>query len=109
VNGDSLPTGSFLHGLPYRIDLVALIVFLTTPLTNRVGTTVSNSTSIVACVTIAAGTCLPSRCLEMDVVSGPFASNGCFSGSTVLALSKYAAIILGSNQAECDGRHIEHA
>jgi hypothetical protein len=28
-------------------------------------------------------------CLETNVVSEPYASNGCFSGSTVLALSKY--------------------
>jgi hypothetical protein len=36
--------------------------------------------------------CLPSRCLETNVVSEPFVSNGCFSGSTVLALSKYATV-----------------
>jgi hypothetical protein len=29
----------------------------------------------------------------MNVVSEPFASNGCFSGSTVLALSKYATLL----------------
>jgi hypothetical protein len=29
------------------------------------------------------------RCLETNVIWEPFASNGCFSGSTVLALSKY--------------------
>jgi hypothetical protein len=45
------------------------------------------STPINACVSVAAGTCLPSRCLEPNVVSEPFASNVCFSGSTVLALS----------------------
>jgi hypothetical protein len=38
------------------------------------------------------GTCLPSRCLEMDVVTEPFASSGCFSGFTVLPLSKCATI-----------------
>jgi hypothetical protein len=38
------------------------------------------------------GNVLPSRCLETKVVSEPFASNGCFSGSTVLALNKYATI-----------------
>jgi hypothetical protein len=66
-----------------------------TPLcTNQVENTVSNSTSIVACVSVAAGTCLRSRCLEMNVVAEPFASKGCFSGSTVLALSKYDTILL---------------
>jgi hypothetical protein len=29
----------------------------------------------------------------MNVVFEPFASNGCFSGSTVLALSKYAKVL----------------
>jgi hypothetical protein len=33
------------------------------------------------------------RCLEMKVVSEPFTSSGCFSDSTVLALSKYALIL----------------
>jgi hypothetical protein len=33
--------------------------------TDRVENTVSNSTSIVACVSFGVGTCLPSRCLEM--------------------------------------------
>jgi hypothetical protein len=32
------------------------------------------------------------RCLERNVVSEPFASNGCFSDSTVLAWSKYATV-----------------
>jgi hypothetical protein len=62
--------------------------------TYRVENTVCNSTSIVACVSVAAGTCLPSRCLEMNVVSRPFASNRCFSGSKILALNKYATIFL---------------
>jgi hypothetical protein len=60
--------------------------------THRVENTVSNGTSIVSCLSVSAGTCLPSRCLETNVVSEPFASNGCFSGSTVLALNKYATI-----------------
>jgi hypothetical protein len=33
------------------------------------------------------------RCLEPNVVSEPFASNGSFSGSTVLLLSKYVKIL----------------
>jgi hypothetical protein len=33
-------------------------------------------------------------CQKMNVVSEPFSSNGCFSGSTVLDLSKYAAIFM---------------
>jgi hypothetical protein len=54
--------------------------------------TVYDSTSIVA--SAAAGNCLPSRCLEANVVAEPFASNSCFFGSTVLALSKYATVFL---------------
>jgi hypothetical protein len=34
-----------------------------------------------------------SRPLHRTNVSEPFASNGCFSGSTVLALSKYATML----------------
>jgi hypothetical protein len=49
---------------------------------------------MVACVFVAAGTFLPSRCLETHVVSEPSPSNGCFSDSTVLALSKYATILM---------------
>jgi hypothetical protein len=30
----------------------------------------------------------------MNVVSEPFSSNGCFSGSTVLDLSKYATVFM---------------
>jgi hypothetical protein len=37
--------------------------------TDRVENTVSNSVSIVACVSVAAGTCLPSRCLVMEKLS----------------------------------------
>jgi hypothetical protein len=32
------------------------------------------------------------HCLETNVVSEPFTSNGCFSGSTVLVLCKYATV-----------------
>jgi hypothetical protein len=40
---------------------------------------------------------LPSykRCLEADVVAELFVGNGCFSDSTILALSKYATILTG--------------
>jgi hypothetical protein len=54
--------------------------------------TVTNSTSIVARISVAAGTCLHSSCLQTNVVSEAFANNSCFSGSTVLALSKYATV-----------------
>jgi hypothetical protein len=56
--------------------------------------TVFNSTSIVACVSVAAGVYSPSRCLETNVVSEPFASNCCFYSSIVLALSKYATTVI---------------
>jgi hypothetical protein len=57
----------FLHSLPYRTDLVASIVFLITPL-HWVENTISNSTYIVAFLSIATGMCLLSHCLEMAPV-----------------------------------------
>jgi hypothetical protein len=33
------------------------------------------------------------RCLDTNIVSEPFATNGCFSDPTVLALNKYATIL----------------
>jgi hypothetical protein len=55
--------------------------------------------SIFACVFVAAGICLPSCCLETGCITPLFCcstcvllSNGCFSGSTVFAWSKYATI-----------------
>jgi hypothetical protein len=59
---------------------------------NQVENTVSKGTSVVALVSFTKGMCLPSRCLETNVVSEPFASNVYFSGSTVFALRKYATI-----------------
>jgi hypothetical protein len=44
-------------------------------------------------VSVVAETCLPSRCPERMLFSEPFASNGCFSGSSALAFSKYATIL----------------
>jgi hypothetical protein len=49
-------------------------------------------TTDVITLFVSVGTCLPNRCPETNVVSEPFASNGCFSGSAVLALSEYATI-----------------
>jgi hypothetical protein len=69
---------------------------------DRVENAFSNSTSIVVCLSVAAGTCLPSRCLEMNVVSEKFASYSCFSGSTVLALSKYDTV--GPDATACLSR-----
>jgi hypothetical protein len=83
---------SFLHRLSYTADSVAQIVFLITPL-HGPSRKHRFQQYIVACVSVAAGTCLLSRCLETNVVSEPFASNGCFSGSTVLVLRKYATIL----------------
>jgi hypothetical protein len=42
------------------------------------------------------------RCLERNVVSEPFANSGCFYGSTVLALRKYAT--LSKNWSTACGR-----
>jgi hypothetical protein len=105
-----------LHRLPYRTDLVAPIILLTTP---RHSPRREHRSSI-SCVSVAVGICLPSsslaaavyscllricclakdsfrclfrgRCLETNIVSESFARNGCFSGSIVLALNKYSII-----------------
>lgn len=45
-------------------------------------------------VSITAGMCLLSSCLETNVVSELLTSNSCFSGSTVLASSKYVTIYI---------------
>jgi hypothetical protein len=73
------------HGLLQLSSLLTLY-------TDRVENTVSNSIFIVVCVSVAAGTCLQSCCLETNDISESFASNGCFSGSKVLALSKYGTM-----------------
>jgi hypothetical protein len=44
----------------------------------------NGSSSIVACVFISAGTCLPSPCLEMNV----------YSGSDILAFRRHVTILL---------------
>jgi hypothetical protein len=75
--------------MTHSTDSVATVVFLITSFHGPNRKTVCNSTSIVACLSVAVGACLPSYCLETTVVWEPFASNGCFSGSIVLALSKY--------------------
>jgi hypothetical protein len=56
---------SSLHTLPYRTTY-QLILSLACNISARTTHThpVSNNTSIVACVFVVAGTCLPSRCLE---------------------------------------------
>jgi hypothetical protein len=89
-SGDSSASAlkSSLHSLPYRTHSVAPIVFLIIPLHGPSRKHRFDSISIVGRVSVAAGTCLPRRCLEMNVVSMPFASNGCFSGFTFLTLSK---------------------
>jgi hypothetical protein len=57
LNGSSFPTELFL--LQLSLQLLC---------TDQVENTVSNSTSIVACVSVAAGMCLLSLCLETSVV-----------------------------------------
>jgi hypothetical protein len=76
-----------------RTDLVAPIVFPITFYKDRLGNTVSNSNSFVACVSVSAKSPLPYRCrgnvfTETNIVSKAFPNNDCFCGSTVLALSK---------------------
>jgi hypothetical protein len=73
LDGGSLPIHYFLHRLRYIIDSVGPLSFrISTFCTDRVKNTVSNSISIVACASVATGTCLSSRYLEMKVVSEPF-------------------------------------
>jgi hypothetical protein len=84
-----LPSAPFLPSLRYRTDLVAPVVFLITP---RHGPHTKHSFQqyLYCCMlSVAAGT----YCLETNIVTDPFARNGCFSGSTVLALIQYAAIL----------------
>jgi hypothetical protein len=113
LNGGSLPTDTFLHRLPYRHDLVAPIVYLTSPrhaqtipfisyeyplLRERVFRAVPYSGRLILLIK----NLLPSNGRRSVVcfaavarnerVSKPFAKNGCFSGCTVFALSKYATI-----------------
>jgi hypothetical protein len=72
LNGGSLPTASFVHRLPNRTDVVAPVVFLITSLqTDQVENTVSKSTCIVACISVASGMCLPSHCLATAVSLAP--------------------------------------
>jgi hypothetical protein len=52
-----------LNGGSLQIILVS-IVLLITPVHRPSKNTFSNSTPIVACISVAAGTCLPSRCIE---------------------------------------------
>jgi hypothetical protein len=87
-------TAAFPHRLHYRTDSVATIVFLITPLH---GPSRKHRFQQYLCFcmrAVVAGMCLPSRCLETNVVLEPFASNVCFCGSTVLALSKHATVCL---------------
>jgi hypothetical protein len=43
------------------------------------------------------------HCLEMYVVSEPFASNGYFCGSTVPASSKCATLLISDTAIKCTG------
>jgi hypothetical protein len=88
----SVKTDSLLHSHHYRTDFVAPVVFLITSLRGLNRKHISNSICVYACLSIAMGMCLPSCCLETNVVTELFASSGCFSGSTVLLLSKCATI-----------------
>jgi hypothetical protein len=101
LNGGSLPTASFLHRLPYRTDLVAPFVILITPRQgpHRQHRSFSYPLPRNVCTEpfFSSGRPFLLRicCLVTDVplaVSEPSPSNGCFSGSAVLALSKCATI-----------------
>jgi hypothetical protein len=68
---------SFLHRLPQRTGLVAPIIFVITP---RYGPS-RKLRSSVACISVAAGTCKPSRCPETALLYPPISlslhNNGC--------------------------------
>jgi hypothetical protein len=51
-----------------RDELLLQLSSLKPLCTDRVEINVSNNTSIVECVSVAAGTCLPRRCIETDLV-----------------------------------------
>jgi hypothetical protein len=59
---------SSLHSFPCRTQLSTEIVPTVLLITSRHGSHRKHSPSIVACVLVAAGTCLPSRCLETVAV-----------------------------------------
>jgi hypothetical protein len=104
AHAKSFPRSSPLRmATPYKLNLffkaslteltrLSQVSSLQPLFTDRVENTVSKSASIVACVSVAAGTCVRSRCLETNVVPKLLASYSCFSGSTILALNKYATI-----------------
>jgi hypothetical protein len=121
LNGGSPPTlatDSFLHRLPYRTYLVPIVVVLITPqhsprrqhticshmltvsagmcLRNRsLAAVVSSCLVRICCLATDVIRCLfRGRCLETNVYE-PFSSNGSFSGSAVLALSKYTIVYNG--------------
>jgi hypothetical protein len=61
--------------------------------TDRIENIAFHRSSIVACASLAAITWrLMNHYLPMSVVAEPFSSNGRFSASTVLALSKYGTV-----------------
>jgi hypothetical protein len=125
LNGGSLPTTSSFHRLPYRTDLVVPIVFLITPQHGPRRQHTMHSRML----TVSAEMCLPrrsvaaavyswllrtcclstdvvfclfrDRCPETNVVSEPFATNDCYSGPTVLALSEYGTILSGVHPMLC--------
>jgi hypothetical protein len=82
---------SCLHRLPYRNDLVDTIVFKITPWHGpRRNIPVSNNTSTAARGFVAAGTCLPNRCLETALVYSPISRSRHSNGSTrysIIAIS----------------------
>jgi hypothetical protein len=75
---------------------------------DRVEYTVSKSNSIVVCALVAAGTCLPVRCIETAVVysliSQSLHSNVCRRYNT-MSTGEGGAISQEVKQAECEANH----
>jgi hypothetical protein len=100
LNSDSLPIDSLLHRFPWTcagnaVHSRMLTVYAGTCLTSRSLAAAVYSCLLRICSLVTDVVPLfRGRCLETNVVSEPFASNSCFSGPTVLALTKYVTIYI---------------
>jgi hypothetical protein len=101
LHTSNLATNFFPRSLPYRIlNSIIAPSLLNLPCRTQLNSRprcglhrkhpVSNSNSIAACVFVAAGKCLPSRCLAINVSSG----------STIPAFRRHVTIFLKEIKTE---------
>jgi hypothetical protein len=92
LHGASLLTASFPHRLSYRTNSVAPIIFLITSLHGPIRKHRFQQ-YLHCCIRIRCSVNVFTETLpRISVVSEPFSSDGCFSGSTLFVFSKYATI-----------------